>query len=265
MKILIAGASFTGKHLLRYFPEHDVHFLSRNLESPLLPYDSSITYDFLIDTVPAVMVNGAPVLCYKDVFSDVTGRGARIIHISSTSVFPDSFTASRESDLPVFDETSATAPEGDSGRERLALEKLILDTFPGSIILRAGGIYGPGRCVALQIANGDFSRATSGNKMVSRIHVHDLCKLALALGQRSARKMPVPFLVHAVDPNPCVNSQIFEFLEDLLKITIPGNWRSQTVTGRTIRSMYTSDLIEFTYPGFREGFAAVLKESSKVG
>ncbi|MBL8021583.1 MAG: sugar nucleotide-binding protein [Leptospirales bacterium] len=261
MKILVAGASFTGKHLLRYFPEHELHFLSRSLPTGLRAYDPAAAYDFLIDTVPAVVVDGVLTLPYASEFTRIASQGTRIIHVSSTSVFPDTFSADRESDLPVFDENSPTGPEGESGKQRLELEQLMVSTFPGTVILRAGGIYGPGRCIALQMARGDFSRVTVGNKLVSRIHVHDLCKLALALGQRSARKMPVPFLVHAVDPNPSANAEVFAFLENTLRITVPGTWRNEKPTGRKIRSIYTADLIEFTYPSYREGYAAVLKEA----
>lgn len=261
MKILVAGASFTGKHLLRYFPEHEFHFLSRRLPDGLKAYEPATAYDFLIDTVPAVVVDGALALPYATEFSRIASQGTRIIHISSTSVFPDTFSADSEFDLPIFDENSPTGPEGESGKQRLAFEQLIASTFPGTIILRAGGIYGPGRCIALQMARGDFSRVSVGNKLVSRIHVHDLCKLALALGQRSARKMPVPFLVHAVDPKPSANKDVFLYLEEFLRIEIPGTWRSERPTGRKIRSIYTSDLIEFTYPSYREGYEAVLKEA----
>lgn len=244
MKILVAGASYTGRFLAAHFKEHEVHFLSRSdvKAEGLRPYKEGEDYDLVVDTVPA-LETGLP---YTGPFN----KARRLIHISSTSVLPEDFQADASTDLPVFDETTPPAPGHERGARRLALENLIRKEYPEACAIRCGGIYGPDRGLVQQFMRGDFSRAETRNRMVSRIHVYDLCQLILACARDSA-----PPLVHGVDLQPSLNAEVFSYLEGELGISIPGTWRTEKPSGRAVRSLFAGRLIAWRYPTFREGFA----------
>lgn len=243
MKILVAGASYTGRFLAAHFLEHEIHFLSRsNVEAEgLLAYNENDLYDAVLDTVPA-LPSGLP---YAEVFQ----QAGRLIHLSSTSVLPERFSASTAEGLPVLDESTLPAPETERGARRLVLEERIRSEYPQACIIRCGGIYGPDRGLVQQFLRGDFSRAES-NRMVSRIHVYDLCQLILACVDQNT-----PPLVHGVDLKSSLNAEVFSFLEEALGISVPGPWRGQGPSGRAVRSLFAQQLVSYRYPTFREGFA----------
>jgi len=188
LRILVLGASYTGRFLAANFPEHLVRFASRDsakLASLNLIADSEDNYDLILDTVPAIKSENGIALPYLDLCR--RHPEAILVHISSTSVFAEKFTTAHPADLPVFDETAEASPQTNRGLLRLELEGAIRAHFPEAFVLRAGGIYGPGRCIAIQFQKKDFRRADSGNRVVSRIHVYDLCALALALAKKRKR------------------------------------------------------------------------------
>lgn len=258
MKLLFAGASYTGRYLARNFG-HEVHFLSRGdvRESGLLPFgahgESLSDYDVLVDTVPALESG----LAYPELYA----AAKRLIHLSSTSVFAEDFRADRPEDLPVFNEESPAAPQTSRGQKRLDLEKEILRVKPDAVILRCGGIYGPDRGLIEHFRQGDFRRADTNNRMVSRIHVHDLSSLILSCAAKSS----VPQLVCAVDPHPALNSEVFSFLEQQLEISVPGSWRQEKPSGRRVVSLHCGRLIEFRFPSYREGFADTIARLRAAG
>ena len=208
----------------------------------LLPYDSALEYDAVVDTVPA-LDSGLP---YADIFA----RAGRLIHLSSTSVLPENFSAPDASGLPVLDETCKPSPQSERGARRLALEEEIQSRFKGAVVIRCGGIYGPNRGIVSHFLEGDFRRAETKNRMVSRIHVYDLCQLIVAC----ARAEEPPPLIHGVDERPSLNREVFTFLENELGVSVPGSWRTEDASGRAVKSLYAASLIAYRFPTYREGF-----------
>ena len=275
MRILCLGASFTGRYLARNFPEHRVEFLSRDPAavraeglSAFVPGQASQdgTFDLILDCLPALPdAHGqrpAPHPYTEIVGSLLAAAPGRVIHVSSTSVYPAGADALVDvDDAPRYDETVPPAPPEERGQARLRLEEQLKAAWPGLLIIRASGIYGPTRCLALGFQNGDFRRARSaGNKLVSRIHVHDLCRLALAL----AMTADPPAIVNAVDRRPTANREVFSYLEERLEITLPGEeWRTGAPSGRAIASRHTESLLGGTYrfPTYREGFEHALESA----
>ena len=280
MRILVLGGSFTGQTLAREFPEHEVSFLTRRPDElrslGLRVHDehaASIGYDAILDTVPAVPANDnprepeiQPPPWQKSVEQLLEVRpDTAFVHVSSTSVLP----AGEPDSIVEYDEDTPPAPAAARGERRLRLEEWVQRLVPQAIILRAAGIYGPERCVALQFRAGNFSRTATGNQYVSRIHVYDLVRLFLAqvkLATGSGKRRP---LVHGVDRRPSPNREVFEFLEVELGIRIPGDWRTAQAQGRMIRSRYALDLLEghYQYPDYISGFRACLdtKKTKKPG
>ncbi len=267
MRILVLGGSYTGRHLARWFSGVDVSFLSRDpdrlmAQGFVAAASEDLQFDGILDTVPATGGDGDAVVhpWHTQIGALLDRRPTiPIVHISSTSVFGEEEAArSASAGPPVMDEESPCRPLALRGQRRLALEMALRKQWPQLRILRAGGIYGPGRSVAARFLAGDFSRVAVGNLYVSRIHVHDLCRLSLAL-----LSLPVavaPHLVHAVDRRPCTNAELFSFLERTLSIRIPGDWRTQTPTGRIVHSRYRDAILPggLVYPDYRSGMLAAL-------
>lgn len=270
MRIVCLGASFTGRHLAAAFAgRHEVHFLSRNpvqLPQRGLQHLSQLDIeaepvDAILDTVPArTQQDGA--LLDPPYFPEVERilelhPQATYVHVSSTSVYGGGADVQEESAIPDLDEREPPRPSA-RGILRLALEQRVLQLYPQARVLRSSGIYGPGRCLAISFRNGDFRRARAGNRMVSRIHVHDLCRLAMAI---AARGQEAPRIINGVDRAPALNAEVFSYLEELLGIRVPGEWRSSPPQGRRIVSLHAEDLLggEYRYPTYREGFPQCLE------
>ncbi len=301
MKILVLGASFTGEYLADHFPDHEVWFLSRRSAElsaagrRVYPPQSTSPetpagFDAILDTVPAVPAaasgsSAEPVAIQEPPYhAEVMQLLAHdpnlpYIHVSSTSVLPGSERGAvraqsagagpagaprrnAEHEPPALDESAPVGPENERGARRLRLEERIRELYPRAGILRSTGIYGPGRSIALQFREGNFRRTASGNIYVSRIHVHDLARLFLAMAER-LRANPgdaAARLVHAVDERPTANREVFTFLEEELSLAIPGDWRTEPPRGRIIRSRHAAELLggRYRFPTYVEGFRACL-------
>ncbi len=262
--VLCLGAGFTTRYLARSFADlFRIVFLSRNVgrivREGLLPFDPQKHQPVLIlDSVPP----DDPSLPYREICDLLVRPGCAYVHISSTSVYGGADLDSVV--IRTFDESTLPAPDNPGAARRFEREKEIRSAYSGAWILRAGGIYGPGRSLVESFRAGDFRRTGSGNRIVSRIHVHDLCRLALALAETGNEACVIPAvpdrIVNAVDPCPSLNAEVFLFLEELLGMTIPGDWRNAVPSGRRIESRYAGQILgEFSYPDFRAGFSAILK------
>ena len=277
MNVLCLGASFTGRYLADHFPDHSVWFLSRNPESlsaagyePFLADRHSDQIEAILDTVPAVLAGEslAPPLYEREVEQVRARRRVPIVHVSSTSVFAKGSVRQADPDaLPVLDETAAPDPDLARGRLRLAMEERFQSAHPDGGILRSTGIYGPGRCLALSFRNGDFRRVGASNPVVSRIHVHDLARLFLAMCKKfdDGDGDGMPPVVHAVDRRPTANQEVFTFLERELDIQLPdAGWRTAPAEGRRIRSLHAEELLGNTYrfESYIEGFRDCLARTN---
>lgn len=260
MKVLCLGFSYTGRALSWLAP---VYFLSRSPEDVrragylTFPMDSpGLAIDMILDCVPATGQD----LPYRPIVERILQERpeSRYVHISSTSVLPSGSGAPSEP-VPTFDETSAPAPDEARGQARLNLENAVRTVYgPRVSILRSGGIYGPGRSLVERFARADFARTDSGNRIVSRIHVADLARLALKIGE-APEVLP---LVHGVDLRSTPNREVFEYLEKRLGIHIPGNWRVESPTGRRVVSLTAGRLLgQYLFPDYRTGFEDCLRRS----
>lgn len=106
-----------------------------------------------------------------------TGKPARIIYMSATSVYNGNCGES-------ITEESPTHPESAMGKRRLdaesAFRKYGADNSVPVIIIRVSGIYGPGRLPLMQISQGQplLNEAESGPS--NRIHAEDLTNVCMA-------------------------------------------------------------------------------------
>ena len=276
-RIICLGGSYTGRYLaLNFAGQTAVTFLTRSPERLIAEGFCAIRpadvrafgpLDLILDTVPAVKREGEIHLPYRSALAGVVkdGNHPTYVHLSTTAVYPPGVEALREEDLPTCDEDTLPDPQTDRARDRLLLEAAIAGGYSGARILRCGGIYGPGRSLAVRFGKGDFSRARSGNRMVTRIHVHDLCRLVLAVGRTGPGAEPR--LINAVDSRASSNLETFQYLEREMGITVPGNWRTQPPRGRKVLSKYASALLggQYRFPTYREGLADSLCPQGSSG
>lgn len=229
--------------------------------------------DLIVDTIPPVREGGRLLNpLYRDsldAFPD-----AVFIHLSSTSVYATEGVDS-------VDELSVPFPD-DRGQARLDLEEAILSVRPLAVILRCGGIYGPGRCLPLSLSSGQSRHVSfDENRYVARIHVYDLSRLIVAVGRAllsagaGVRKSHAEFtslfpgrqrrnLICAVDPFPSAVSETLRFIHDEWGIAVPA-MPEGPARGRRVRSLYAGPLLgDFSFPDYRAGFRHAMRGWSRA-
>ncbi len=168
LKVLLCGFGYVARFLYQNF-RFSYRILSRTFLD-LIPEDDFLP-DIIIDSIPPVYENQKVINpIYKEFLRKIWQKKKFVyIHISSTSVYPE--------DTEDYNEMSKIDNFSGRGKKRWDLENQILDVFPDALILRAGGIYGPGRNLIESIRNKNFTMIPSEDKIVHRIHVYDLCNL----------------------------------------------------------------------------------------
>ncbi|HYW06593.1 MAG TPA: SDR family oxidoreductase [Longimicrobium sp.] len=172
----------------------------------------------------------------------------RIIFTSSTSVYG-------QSGGEWVDEDSPTEPAGFGGRRMLEGEALA--RAAGGVVLRLGGIYGPGRTRYIDQVRGGDAECPAEATFTNRIHRDD-CAGAL----RHLMLLPDPRPVYlGVDRAPAEVCEVLGWLAERLGMEPPrrgaaggrtrGNKRCRS--DRLVASGY-----DFIHPGYREGFEALL-------
>lgn len=168
----------------------------------------------------------------KEVYENT--QSDKFIFISSTSVYP------RES-LEVLTEESPAKPDSFRGEILLEGEAIV----PNAHIVRAGGIYGPGRMRYL--AETDSSQY---QKVVHRIHVEDLanfCSRALLTSGIA------PGIYNLVDSKPATGGEIIDWIQGRPAKTYPQ--ASRIISNEKLLSCFTLEYPDFTY-----GYGEALKD-----
>jgi nucleoside-diphosphate-sugar epimerase len=184
------------------------------------------------------------------------------------------------------DEATPVDPAEPRARERLAAERAYLER--GATVLRAAGIYGPGRGLHLRLASGTFRVPGDGTNVVSRIHVADLAELVLGVFRRAcsaprgAAGSSGDGAVSALDPagspergqifvaaddTPVPQIEVIRWLSAELGLAMPPHAEvgevpptlrhDRAVDNRRIKAWTGVSLL---YPGYRDGFTACLAE-----
>jgi nucleoside-diphosphate-sugar epimerase len=178
--------------------------------------------------------------------------GARSVYVSTTGVYGRA--------RGRVDESTDVDPTEPRANERLAAERAYLAA--GATVLRAAGIYGPGRGLHRRIASGAFRIPAGGTNVVSRIHVTDLARFALELlGEDTLRGRT--FVV--ADDAPVPQIEVIRWLCDRLGVPVPPDAPLDEVptTLRHDRAVDNARVkralaMSLEFPTYREGFEACL-------
>lgn len=207
------------------------------------------------------------------VLADVTTRGwapERAVFVSSTSVCAGS------GDV---DETTPPGPTSDTARVLLEAERLVRAALPEEtrgIVVRPSGLYGPGRGWFIeQVRRG---AVTDLERMTHRVHRDDVARAVVHLLTMPAEPDDL-YLV--TDDAPVPAGEVAGFIAARLGLSPeadpgvaepgkPGEHIPSTAVGATrtapsnppARRLHNTRLHEtgfsFTYPTYREGYAAIL-------
>lgn len=191
-------------------------------------------------------------------------------YVSTTGVYGDRGGAT-------VDETAEPAPGQDRSRRRLIAEQAWRGALPNVALdlMRAGGIYGPGRSVFDDLRAGTARRVTKPGHAFGRIHCDDI---ALAACAAIAQDVPPGVRVlHLVDDEPAESAAVVEEAARLLGVEPPPAMTFEDARARMspmalsfwaenrrVANARTKAAlgIAWRYPTYREGLRGILAKEA---
>ncbi|RJN32364.1 NAD(P)H-binding protein [Nesterenkonia natronophila] len=173
----------------------------------------------------------------------------RVVLVSSTG-------ALGEHDGQVVTEKTEPRPERATGKVLLAAERDVQEIFEAVTVLRAAGIYGPGRTRTIdQVLRGS---PVDHQRITNRIHRDDLSAVIVRLLETE----DAPALLHGVDTEPAPLGRVVEFVAGLLNVPVPedsgsGRPHGKTLDGTALQRFLGEHPLQF--PTYREGYAALVE------
>ena len=270
MRILLVGIGYVGSALADMLVSagQEVFGLRRSdraLPAGVTPLVGDVTRDEGWDRLPAgieqIVYAVSPArrseAAYREVYVEGLERvrsrvpDARLLLVSSTAVYGD----------PTTEQVDERTPLGalDGPSSELARAEHVWPS-ERSVILRASGIYGPGRTQLLaRLLHGDLTReerSATGN----RIHRDDLARCLAFFIERPE----LQGVFNASDTDPAPLGQMADWLAarnvpaNLLQ-HLPSTREPRSRKNRTVSSRKLQEAgFVFCYPTFREGYAAIL-------
>jgi len=179
----------------------------------------------------------------------------RVLFVSSTAVYGDAAGG-------WVDEGTTPAPGGFSGRILREAEDLLLSRLRGSgsipVVLRLGGIYGPGRTRLIDQVRSGAALVPDEPRYTNRIHRDDAAAAIVHLV--SMASMPAPVYV-GVDNDPADLGDVLRFLGSELGCPEPPVGSAGEARGgnkRCSNALLRNTGFEFAYPSFRDGYRDIL-------
>ena len=239
---------------------HEIEGYSIDLsaEMPSLPTDTSIV---VIAIAPDDRNRDAYQAVYVDSVSRVLtaihrdcAAAPRVLFVSSTAVYG-------VDDGRWVDEATPTTPTTSTAVVLREAEEALREQHPGATIVRLGGIYGPGRNREIDRVRDGLAIVPTEARFTNRIHRDDAAAAIVHL--MTMQDKPKDVYV-GVDDCPVPYQKVIRFLARSLHVPLPVNAsdppRSRKVTGkRCCNSRLRESGFDFSYPTYREGYAAVLE------
>ncbi|WP_255770860.1 SDR family oxidoreductase [Pseudarthrobacter sulfonivorans] len=179
----------------------------------------------------------------------------RVLFVSSTAVYGDAAGGR-------VDESTTAVPGGFSGRILREAEDLLVSRLHGTgsaaVVLRLGGIYGPGRTRLIDQVRSGTAVIPDEPRFTNRIHRDDAAAAMVHLVSMAAD--PAPVYV-GVDNDPAELGDVLRFLATELGYPEPPAGPAGEARGgnkRCSNALLRSTGFQFAYPTFREGYREVL-------
>ena len=186
----------------------------------------------------------------------------KYVYTSSTSVYG-------QNDGSLVVETDPVAPAAETARCLVEAENLLFSAheklkFP-VVVLRAAGIYGPGRGHWLrQLLRGEARLDGDGSRWLNMIHRDDVVGAII----KALEGAPAGSVYNAVDNEPVAQRDFFAWLAGRLNLPLPPaapadaeSFRKRGVTNKRVSNLRLKQQLGFPYkyPTFRQGYAAELR------
>jgi nucleoside-diphosphate-sugar epimerase len=194
-------------------------------------------------------------------------RPQQVLFVSSTAVYGDAGGG-------WVDESTTAAPAGYSGRILREAEDLLHHRLKGTetdaVVLRLGGIYGPGRTRLIDQVKGGSAVIPADVRYTNRIHRDDA---AAAIVHLCSMESTPDHVYLGVDNHPADMGEVLRFLAGELGLPQPpseapgpaaseaGGEATQVSRGgnkRCSNARLRGTGFEFTFPTYREGYRAIL-------
>ena len=170
----------------------------------------------------------------------------RVAFVSSTAVYGDH-------GGELVDEDSRCRPQRFNGQVLLAAEHLAVHSGREALVLRLGGIYGPGRDSLLRrLGSGEPLAVSDPPAFGNRIHVEDATAAIVHLLLRGDRG-----IFNLVDDDPAVQADVLDWLADrlglarLARVPAPAASENKRVANQRLHATG----LRFRFPDFRAGHA----------
>jgi len=278
MRVLIAGCGYVGTVFGQLLSKqgHTAFGLRRNpaflpdeikgIRGDILEPESLENLPDSLDAVVfCVSAGGFSEDLYRSIYVDGTRNllealkektvdACQTVFVSSTGVYG-------QLDGGWVNESSKTAPLGFSGKIMLEGEEIVKENSSRPIILRFGGIYGPGRDRLIRLVESGNVKAGEGLKYTNRIYRDGGAAAILHLLTGKV----VHTVYNVVDECPAVYSEIVEWIAGELGLELPSQIEGDgnvTVRGgnkRVSSARLLSSGFRLQYPDFRSGFGELLR------
>ncbi len=178
----------------------------------------------------------------------------RICFVSSTAVYGDA-------DGDWLDEDAECCPSGFNGRVLLDAETVCLSAGPDNLVLRLGGIYGPGRESLIRNARERKFAGDGPQVWGNRIHVDDAAQAIAHLIGVEAHG-----IYNVVDREPAPAGEVTRWIAETLKISgLEPEPSRRPIAGRRISSARLAAAgFSWRYPDYRSGYAALIADTDGV-
>lgn len=275
-KLFIYGFGYTAKNFVEQFNNDFSQIISSTRNKEIIENGSKfselidninihkyfINNDFthLLITVPPNNDGDPFYLNFKKLITKMK-KIQWIGYLSATNVYGDH-------EGKYVDETSATLPSTQKGKNRLLAENQWLnyckDLELPIHIFRLAGIYGPNRNMIKRIQEKKVLDLSTVNHFFSRIYIDDLVNAL-----RASMLKPNPFSIYNIaDDLPSSLSDVIEYVCYEMKISIPDKFINQTKTAQNSylenkkvdNSLMKKELnVELNYATYLEGYKQIIK------
>jgi nucleoside-diphosphate-sugar epimerase len=254
----VIGVRRSGDLLPESFERQSVDL---RVEGPEVPPDADVVViavaagERSVEAYRATYLEGV-----RHVLDAIDGSGAspRVLFVSSTAVYDSK-------DGEWIDESTPAHGGSPTGEVLLETERVVRERSPGAIILRLGGIYGPGRERLIDQVRAGHAGIPKRSLFTNRIHRDDAAAaiVHLTTGGRNGRLVDPPLLCLGVDDEPAQLGDVVRFLAGELGVHVPAEATPATRAGgsdkRCRNDVLHSTRFEFAYPTYREGYRAILR------
>lgn len=229
-------------------------------EHPELPADTDV---LVVATAAGGRSDDAYGSAYLDAVTNLIAsmerdriEPARVVFVSSTAVY-------EIADGSWADEHTAAEPTTPTAAVLRAAEQRLHEQVPGAIVLRLARIYGPGRTRLIDQVRAATAVVTDQRRYTNRIHRDDAAAAIVHLATMDSTPDPVYI---GVDDEPADRGDVIRFLAERLGVAAPRIEAADRGSGagkRCSNARLRDSGFTFTYPSYREGYAAVLDGAGK--